>query len=195
MKSATTERGTSSGARHEIATLAGGCFWCLEAIFQRVRGVETVRSGYCGGTTADPGYDEVCTGTTGHAEAVQIHFDPQLISYAELLEIFFAIHDPTTPNRQGHDIGTQYRSAIFTHSAAQTACAHASIAAHAATHPELKPIVTEVQPATTFFPAEEHHQNYFSDNRAAPYCQAVIFPKLAKFMHQFRRHSEPGAKD
>jgi len=168
-----------------IATLAGGCFWCLEAVFTRLRGVTSVRSGYAGGHLANPSYQQVCAEISGHAEVVEIRFDPALISYRELLEVFFAIHDPTTPNRQGHDIGTQYRSAIFTHSAEQAEIAAASIAALEASHVFADPIVTEVLPATTFYPAEDDHHNYFANNPHQPYCRAVVAPKVAKLLKSF----------
>lgn len=175
-----------------VAILAGGCFWCMEAVFVRLRGVESVRSGYCGGHLANPSYQQVCDETTGHAEAVEIRFDPALISYRELLEVFFAIHDPTTPNRQGHDIGTQYRSVIFTHSAEQAAIAAATIAALNDGHAFTDPIVTEVQPATIFYPAENYHQGYFANNPRQPYCQAVVAPKVAKLMEKFSGRLKPG---
>lgn len=175
-----------------VATLAGGCFWCLEAVFVRLRGVESVRSGYCGGHLANPSYQQVCDETTGHAEAVEIRFDPAQISYRELLEVFFAIHDPTTPNRQGHDFGTQYRSAIFTHSAEQTAIAAATIAALNDGHAFADPIVTEVLPATIFYPAEDYHRDYFANNPRQPYCQAVVAPKVAKLMEKFFDRLKPG---
>ncbi len=174
-----------------IATLAGGCFWCLEAAFIRLRGVVSVRSGYTGGHLANPTYQQVCTETTGHAEAVEIGFDPAMISYDELLEVFFTIHDPTTPNRQGNDIGTQYRSAIYAHSAEQAASAAAIIAALEADHVFSAPIVTEVLPATTFYPAENYHQNYFANNSHQPYCQAVVAPKVAKVRAKFASRLKP----
>jgi peptide-methionine (S)-S-oxide reductase len=169
----------------EIATLGGGCFWCLEAVFEQVRGVEKVESGYAGGAGAAPNYRQVCTGTTGHAEVVQVTFDPAVISYREILEIFFAIHDPTTLNRQGADAGTQYRSAIFYHSAAQKQIAEQVIAELGAAHVWERPIVTEVTAAPTFYKAEDYHQGYFSQNPAQPYCQAVVAPKVAKLRKQF----------
>ena len=168
-----------------ITTLAGGCFWCLEALFPRLRVVPSARSGYAGGHLANPSYQQVCAEISGHAEVVEIRFDPALISYRELLEVFFAIHDPTTPNRQGHDIGTQYRSAIFTHSAEQAEIAAATIAALEASHAFADPIVTEVLPATTFYPAEDDHHNYFANNPHQPYCRAVVAPKVAKLLKSF----------
>lgn len=169
----------------EVATLAGGCFWCLEPIFKDLRGVEQVVSGYTGGTVPNPTYHQVCTGATGHAEAVQITFDPAVISFRELLEIFFTIHDPTTLNRQGADVGTQYRSAIFVHSPEQRATAEAVIAALNEQGPWEQPIVTEVTPFEVFYPAEEYHQDYFVRNPGQPYCQTVIAPKVAKFRRQY----------
>jgi len=164
----------------EIATLAGGCFWCLEAVFERLDGVERVVSGYIGGRLPDPTYHAVCSGLTGHAEAVQVHFDPARVSYRELLEIFFAFHDPTTLNRQGPDVGTQYRSAIFIHSPAQETTARAVIAELTAASVFDHPIVTEVVPAPVFYPAEPYHQQYFQRNPSQAYCQAMIAPKVAK---------------
>jgi peptide-methionine (S)-S-oxide reductase len=170
--------------RTEIATLAGGCFWCLEAVYLELRGVERVVSGYTGGRRPSPTYDQVCAGVTGHAEAVQIRFDPSLITYRDLLDVFFTIHDPTTLNRQGADVGTQYRSAIFYHSEAQKAAAEAAMAAAAAHWND--PIVTEVVPAAEFYPAEAYHQNYFARNAGSnPYCQVAVAPKVAKARRRF----------
>jgi peptide-methionine (S)-S-oxide reductase len=169
----------------EIATLAGGCFWCLEAVFEQLIGVESVVSGYCGGTVTGPSYEQVCTGKTGHAEVVQVTFDPQQISYDELLDVFFATHDPTTLNRQGGDVGTQYRSAIFVHSDAQRQTAEAKIAALNAAEIWDAPLVTQIVPAAEFFPAEGYHQGYFRTNPQQPYCAAVVSPKVAKFRKQF----------
>ena len=169
----------------EVATLAGGCFWCLEAVFERLKGVERVVSGYIGGKTTAPDYRQVCTGTTGHAEAVQITFDPAVISYRKLLELFFAFHDPTTLNRQGPDVGTQYRSAIFTHSPAQQAEAEAVIAELNRDQVFDSPIVTEVGSAPQFFPAEAYHQQYYQQNSRQPYCQAMISPKVSKLRSQY----------
>jgi peptide-methionine (S)-S-oxide reductase len=165
--------------KQAVATLAGGCFWCLEAVFEQLQGVTQVESGYTGGTVADPSYKQVCTGTTGHAEAVRVTYDPGVISYRELLEVFFDIHDPTTLNRQGADVGTQYRSAIYVHDAAQQAAAEAMIAELAAKWAD--PIVTEVTPAGPFYVAEDYHQEYFRNNGRQPYCRAVIAPKVKKF--------------
>jgi peptide-methionine (S)-S-oxide reductase len=170
----------------EVATLAGGCFWCLEAVFENVRGVDSVVSGYAGGKVAEPTYQQVCSGTTGHAEVVQVTFDPQDISYRDILEIYFAIHDPTTLNRQGHDVGTQYRSAIFYHSPDQQKAAQKLIAELDAAHIWDRPIVTEVTPLQTFYPAEGYHQGYFRRNPNQGYCQMVVSPKVAKFRQKFR---------
>lgn len=164
----------------EVATLAGGCFWCLEAVFELRRGVEAVESGYTGGRVANPTYREVCSGTTGHAEAVRITFDPSAVTYRELLDLFFTIHDPTTFNRQGADVGTQYRSAIFYHSPEQRAVAEQVIAELQAERYPDRPIVTEVVPAGDFFPAEAEHREYYRRHPDAPYCQVVIAPKVAK---------------
>lgn len=169
----------------EIATFAGGCFWCMEAVFLPLRGVEKVVSGYTGGTAKDPTYRQVCSGTTGHAEAVEITFDPAVVSYDELLEIFFALHDPTTRDRQGGDVGTQYRSAVFYRSPAQKAAAEAMIAKLDREKIFPAPIVTEVVPAGTFYRAEDYHQDYFAQNSGQPYCQAVISPKVAKLRKKY----------
>ena len=169
----------------DVATLAGGCFWCLEAVYNDLNGVESVVSGYAGGSTDNPTYREVCSGTTGHAEVVQITFDPNRVTYRELLEVFFTIHDPTTFNRQGMDIGTQYRSAIFYHSEQQKRDAEVVISeiAEAMIYPD--PIVTEVTALLQFYPAEEYHQRYFERNPEQGYCQAVVAPKVAKFRSHF----------
>jgi peptide-methionine (S)-S-oxide reductase len=169
----------------EQATLGGGCFWCLDAVFRDLRGISYVVSGYAGGQVARPSYEAVCTGRTGHAEVVQIDFDPATLSYGDLLRVFFAIHDPTTLNRQGHDAGTQYRSIILTHSPEQEATARAVIAEIAASGIWEKKIVTEVTPLAEFYPAEEYHQNYFAKNPNAGYCRAVVAPKVAKFRQAF----------
>ena len=164
----------------ERATFAGGCFWCLEAIFQPPRGVERVVSGYIGGRVPKPSYEAVCTGLTGHAEAVEIHFDPKVISYRELLELFFAFHDPTTLNRQGPDEGTQYRSAIFYHSPEQQAEAERIVRELGAEDVYSAPIVTQILPAPEFYPAEAYHQEYYRNNPDKAYCRAMITPKVAK---------------
>jgi peptide-methionine (S)-S-oxide reductase len=166
--------------QREIASLAGGCFWCLEAVFVQLEGVEKVESGYAGGAVPDPTYQQVCGGRTGHAEVVQVTFDPQVISYADLLQIFFTIHDPTTLNRQGYDVGTQYRSAIYYHTPEQKETAEHVIAELTAQKVWNDPIVTEVTPLPTFYKAEAYHQNYYENNPAQPYCSAVITPKVSK---------------
>jgi len=171
-------------ARREIATLAGGCFWCLEAVFDDLKGVHDVVSGYSGGTIPDPSYEQVCAGTTGHAEVIQITFDPSVLSFREILEVFFSIHDPTTLNRQGQDVGTQYRSAIFHHTPEQKATAEQVIAELDASGIWGAPIVTEVAPFTAFYPAEEYHQEYFRRNPNQPYCRMIVAPKVAKVRKQ-----------
>ncbi|HMF54768.1 MAG TPA: peptide-methionine (S)-S-oxide reductase MsrA [Pyrinomonadaceae bacterium] len=175
----------SSEQRSETATLAGGCFWCLEAVFNQLRGVERVESGYAGGDVKNPTYRQVCTGTTNHAEVVQVTFDPQSLSFRELLEVFFTIHDPTTLNRQGADVGTQYRSAIFYHSPEQKETAEQVISEINAAHVWDAPVVTEVAPLTQFYPAEDYHREYFERNPSQPYCQVVIAPKVAKARKHF----------
>jgi peptide-methionine (S)-S-oxide reductase len=169
----------------ELATLGGGCFWCLEAALKLLTGVSRVTAGYAGGASAQPTYRQVCTGATEHAEVVQVEFDPALIDYHTLLAAFFAIHDPTTRDRQGHDIGTQYRSVIFTHSAEQDRVARDLIATLDAERIWPDPIVTAVQPAPTFWPAEDYHQDYFAQNPTQPYCRAVVAPKVAKLREKF----------
>jgi peptide-methionine (S)-S-oxide reductase len=169
----------------EIATLAGGCFWCLEAVYDEVKGVESVESGYMGGRTANPTYKAVCSGDTGHAEVVRITFDPKVVSYKDLLNVFFVIHDPTTLNRQGNDEGTQYRSVIFYHSPEQKRVAEQVIAELSRRKLYDDPIVTEVAPAGAFYPAEDYHQEYFERNPRQPYCQFVVAPKVAKFRKSF----------
>jgi peptide-methionine (S)-S-oxide reductase len=169
----------------DVATLAGGCFWCLEAAFAELRGVERVQSGYAGGTVPHPTYEQVCSGRTGHAEAVQVTFDPAVIAYADLLDVFFVIHDPTTLNRQGADVGTQYRSAIFYHSPEQQAAAQHAIAQLGAAQLWSGPIVTQLVPLETFYPAEAYHRDYYARNPEQGYCQFVIAPKVAKVRKQF----------
>lgn len=169
----------------ELATIAGGCFWCQEAVFQPVRGVERVVSGYIGGRTPNPSYEMVCSGMTGHAEAVQVHFDPQLLSYRELLELFFAFHDPTTLNAQGPDQGTQYRSAIFYHTPEQKAQAEQLIQELERSRTFDRPIVTQVVAADTFYPAEQYHQDYYRQNPDKAYCRATITPKLARLRLEY----------
>ncbi len=175
---------STSGAR-EVATLGGGCFWCLEAAFEQLRGVERVESGYAGGSAANPTYQQVCGGATGHAEVVQITFDPSVISYAELLDVFFDIHDPTTLNRQGADVGTQYRSVIFYHSPEQKRVAEEKMAALNASRVYRVPVVTQLVPFVVFYRAEDYHQGYFRNNPYQGYCQAVVAPKAAKVREHF----------
>jgi len=173
-----------SNPRGEVATLAGGCFWCLEAVYDQLRGVEGVVSGYSGGAVADPTYNQVCAGTTGHAEVVQITFDPSVISFRDLLDVFFTIHDPTTLNRQGADVGTQYRSAIYYHTPEQKVTAEQAIKELTAAHLWNDPIVTEVSSFQAFYPAETYHQEYFTNNPDQGYCRMVVAPKVAKFRKQ-----------
>jgi peptide-methionine (S)-S-oxide reductase len=164
--------------KFETATLGGGCFWCVEAVYQRIDGVKSVESGYAGGSVKNPSYEAVCSGSTGHAEVAQIVFDPAVLSYEKLLEVFWKAHDPTTLNRQGNDVGTQYRSVIFTHSEAQRVVAEKS---KTAAQPHFKsPIVTEIVPLKAFYKAEDYHQKYFTNHKDAPYCKFVIQPKLDK---------------
>lgn len=167
----------------EIATLGGGCFWCLEAVYQELNGVARVESGYAGGHVPNPTYEQVCDGTTGHAEVVRLEFDPDVISYREILEIFFTIHDPTTPNRQGNDVGTQYRSVIFYHSPEQQEIARQVIACMASVWDA--PIVTELSPVPAYYKAEDYHQNYFREHPLQGYCAFVVAPKVAKFRKVF----------
>lgn len=179
----TQNTGQTSGL--EVATLGGGCFWCLEPIFTSLRGVVSVTPGYAGGHVANPSYQQVCSGTTGHAEVAQIVFDPKEISYRDLLQIFFVTHDPTTLNRQGADIGEQYRSVILAHSDEQRATAEAVIRELTEQRVYDSPIVTTIEPFTVFYPAEDYHQNYFATHPEAPYCTIVIAPKVAKFRKQY----------
>jgi peptide-methionine (S)-S-oxide reductase len=170
----------------EVATLAGGCFWCLEAVFDQFQGVESVESGYMGGDSPNPGYEDICTGRTGHAEVVRVAFDPAVVGFRDLLAVFFTIHDPTTPNRQGNDVGTQYRSAIFFHSPEQERAAREVIAGLSAGKLWANPIVTEVVAASTFWQAEDYHQEYFARvGSQNPYCSFVVEPKVAKFRKAF----------
>ena len=176
---------TNQQSNQAMATLAGGCFWCLEAVYQQLRGVKKVVSGYSGGSLANPSYKLVCTGTTGHAEAVQITYDPQELSYREILEVFFTIHDPTTLNRQGADVGTQYRSAIFYHNSEQKEIAQQVMNEITTQRIYDHPLVTELKFLDVFYPAEDYHQNYYQDNSYQPYCQFVISPKVAKFRKKY----------
>jgi peptide-methionine (S)-S-oxide reductase len=175
----------STNQNREQATLAGGCFWCLEAVFKDLRGVERVVSGYAGGHVEQPTYRQVCEGTTGHAEVVQVTFDPTAVSFRELLEVFFTIHDPMTLNRQGGDVGSQYRSAVFYHTPEQRETTEQVIGELTAAGVWDAPIVTEVTPLETFYAAEDYHQDYFENNPAQPYCRAVVAPKVSKFRKHF----------
>ncbi|MBE9609704.1 peptide-methionine (S)-S-oxide reductase MsrA [Chitinilyticum piscinae] len=170
---------------HETITLAGGCFWCLEAVYSRIKGVTRVRSGYMGGHRENPSYEQVCTGVSGHAEVVQLEFDPQLLSLDDLLDVFFTIHDPTSKDRQGNDVGTQYRSGIYWHSAEQEATIRASVARWQESYP--RPIVTELRAASTFWPAEAEHHDYYNRHPVQPYCAIIIAPKLQKLYAHFPR--------
>ncbi len=174
----------------EMATIGGGCFWCTEAVYQQLIGVEKVVSGYSGGRIPDPTYEQICEGNTGHAEVIRIQFDSTIVSYRDILEIFFTIHDPTTLNRQGNDVGTQYRSVIYTHSAEQMATAREVIAAMA--HVWDAPIVTELQEAPVFYPAEEYHQNYFLNHPMQSCCAFVVAPKVSKFRQAFASRARKG---
>jgi len=172
-------------SNRETATLGGGCFWCLEAVYDMLRGVESVESGYAGGHVKNPNYKQVCTGTTGHAEVVQISYDPAVISFGDLLDVFFTVHDPTTLNRQGADVGTQYRSAIFYHSPEQKATAEEKIHELSAAQTWHDPVVTEITPLDTFYAAEDYHQEYFANNPNQPYCRVVVAPKVSKARQHF----------
>lgn len=176
---------TQADTSLERATLAGGCFWCLEAVYDQMKGVQSVESGYMGGANPNPSYEEVCTGRSGHAEVVQLILDPAVVTFREILEVFFVIHDPTTVNQQGNDVGTQYRSAIFYHSIEQRKVAEELIAELTNNKVYHRPIVTEVVPATQFYVAEDYHQEYFARNPFQPYCSYVVGPKLAKFRTSF----------
>jgi peptide-methionine (S)-S-oxide reductase len=176
---------SQSSNSKELATLGGGCFWCLEAVFDELKGIESVESGYSGGHVANPSYREVCDGVTGHAEVVQLTFAPEVISFKEILEVFFTIHDPTTLNRQGNDVGPQYRSAIFYHSPTQKAIAKQVIADLTAKRLWSNRIVTEITPFNAFYVAENYHQEYFVHNRNQPYCRVIVEPKVAKFRKMF----------
>jgi peptide-methionine (S)-S-oxide reductase len=179
------ENKPNGSSRTEVATLGGGCFWCLEAVYEELRGVEKVESGYSGGPVANPTYRQVCTGTTGHAEVVQVTFDPEVVSYREILEVFFTIHDPTTLNRQGADVGPQYRSAILYHDEEQRRVAEEVISELEAEGLWNDPVVTEVTPFDAFYVAEDYHQGYYRNNEYQPYCQVVIAPKVSKFRKQY----------
>ena len=193
--------GVSSGApravaapappRTETATFSGGCFWSMNAIFERLKGVASVTAGFSGGDVASPSYERVCTGSTGHAETVQIAYDPAVISYRDLVRVFFTFHDPTTPNQQGADVGTQYRSVIFWHTPEQRAAAMQTIAALTSQHAFRAPIVTQVLPYKQFYPAEDYHQGYYDRNAELPYCRLVIAPKLAKLHKLYADRLKP----
>ena len=176
---------------HAVVTLAGGCFWCIEPVFHRLRGVESAVSGYMGGHTSNPTYQDVCNGDTGHAEVVQLTFDPDVISFRNLLDVFFTLHDPTQLNRQGNDVGTQYRSAIFWHTPEQKVEAEAMMTELASARSFGAPIVTEIAEATTFYPAEDYHQRYFEQNPNQPYCKFVVAPKVAKAEAKFAERFKP----
>jgi peptide-methionine (S)-S-oxide reductase len=175
----------SAPSTTDVAVLGGGCFWCLDAVFRGLDGVISAESGYAGGASQNPTYEEVCTGRSGHAEVVKVTFDPNVLSFRDLLTVFFTIHDPTTKDRQGNDVGTQYRSVIFALTPAQRADAEAVIADLTARKLWRDPIVTEIAGAETFYPAETYHQDYFARNNYQPYCQAVVAPKVAKFRKEF----------
>lgn len=181
----------SPAPSESIATLAGGCFWCLEAVYLRLEGVLGVKSGYMGGHAPDPTYRDVCEGDTGHAEVVQVRFDPAVTSFADLLEVFFAIHDPTTPDRQGNDVGSQYRSAIFCHDPAQERVARDTVARLDREGAFGDPIVTRIEPAARFHPAEAFHDDYFARNPNQPYCRFVVAPKVETFLRKFPRRARP----
>jgi peptide-methionine (S)-S-oxide reductase len=172
-------------AEKQTAVLGGGCFWCLEAVFDRLEGVMSVESGYMGGSVKNPAYREVCSGATGHAEVVRITFDPQVLSFEQLLDVFFSTHDPTTLNRQGNDIGTQYRSVIFYNSEEQRRIAKEAVARLEREHLWEAPIITAIEPAKEFYLAEDYHQEYFANNPQQPYCQIIVAPKVKKFQQKF----------
>jgi peptide-methionine (S)-S-oxide reductase len=174
----------------ETATVAGGCFWCTEAVFKRLKGVESVVPGYTGGARPNPTYEEVCSGRTGHAEAVQVHFDPAVISYEDLLHVFFKLHDPTTLNRQGNDVGTQYRSAVFYHDDAQRETAERVVREVNDSKLYDDPVVTELSPFTEYYPAEDYHLDFYDSNRSYPYCRVIIDPKIQKLYKEFAEKVE-----
>ena len=185
-KTETKKQNNMTNKNFEIATFGGGCYWCIEAVFQRLEGVEKVESGFSGGQVKNPSYREVCTGTTGHAEVIQITFDTTKISFAEILKVFFTMHDPTTLNRQGNDVGTQYRSAVFYHNDEQKKITEEVIAALNQEHAYPNPIVTEVSKFDIFYKADDYHQNYYNDNSSEGYCRFVIQPKVEKFEKVFK---------
>ena len=177
---------------NEITTLGGGCFWCIETVFNQLEGVSSAISGYMGGATLNPTYKDICSGQTGHAEVVQVTFDPEVVTFKEILEIFFTLHDPTTLNRQGNDRGTQYRSVVFSHTPEQQIIAEKTINELSAMHLWADPIVTEITPAQIFYPAEDYHQAYFQQNEKQPYCQFVVAPKVIKFREKFKARLKAG---
>jgi peptide-methionine (S)-S-oxide reductase len=180
-----SEISNSAEKRTEVITLGGGCFWCIEAVFLRMKGVVKVESGYMGGKIKNPTYKEVCSGLTGHAEVVQVTYNPDIVTLADILKVFFTIHDPTQLNRQGNDVGTQYRSVVFHHNDAQRETTQAIISALAKSGAYAEPIVTEVSPAVQFYIAEDYHQNYYDQNKSQPYCRFVVAPKVEKFEKVF----------
>ena len=180
-------------ARQEIATLGAGCFWCTEAVYREMQGVAAVEPGYMGGLTVNPSYKDVCTGATGHVEVARITFDPDVTGYRDILEAFFSIHDPTSRDRQGADVGSQYRSVIFYHSDEQRTAAEEMIRDLDASGAYIKPVVTEVRPAGPFYPAEDYHREYFANNPGQPYCMAVVAPKVRKFRDKFAGRLKTGA--
>ena len=188
LKSQSLKKSNMSTSNFEVATLGAGCFWCVEAVFLRLKGVEKVESGYSGGKIPNPTYKEVTTGLTGHAEVVQVTFDPSVISFGKILEVFFKTHDPTTLNRQGADVGTQYRSAIFYHSAEQKKVAEEVKDMLGKAKIWRDPIVTEITEFSKFYKAEDYHQNYFANNKTQPYCQMVVLPKVSKFEKAFKEY-------
>ncbi len=190
-RNSTENKKAMGSGKMEVATLGAGCFWCVEAAFMQLNGVESAKSGYSGGHIKNPSYKEVCNGNTGHAEVVQIKFDPAIISFAEILEVFFTVHDPTQLNRQGNDIGTQYRSAVFFHSEEQKQIALKAIEAANETHTWANPVVTEVTAFEAFYPAEEYHDNYYNLHTDQPYCSMVITPKMEKFKKKFHDKLKP----
>lgn len=190
-RNSTENKKAMGSGKIEVATLGAGCFWCVEAAFMQLNGVESAKSGYSGGHIKNPSYKEVCNGNTGHAEVVQIKFDPSIISFAEILEVFFTVHDPTQLNRQGNDIGTQYRSAVFFHSEEQKQIALKAIEAANETHTWSNPVVTEVTAFEAFYPAEEYHDNYYNLHTDQPYCSMVITPKMEKFKKKFHDKLKP----
>jgi peptide-methionine (S)-S-oxide reductase len=185
--------GVDADGRRVTATLGGGCFWCLEAVFDRLEGVESVESGYAGGHVEDPTYRQVCAGNTGHAEVVRIAYDPSVIAFRDLLDVFFAIHDPTTPDRQGHDVGPQYRSIILYESDAQRIAAEEVVAGLESEGVFAAPIVTTIEPLGTFYPAESYHSDYYRNNPGQPYCRVVIDPKVAKLRQKFAHRLKEGS--